>query len=205
MESMGSSPFWNTGTIRPESGWENSEVLMIDELSIVRTDKVIHTVETDMVKLVVEIECFGMSFDEFDKEIGSSDGLQPKQADLSCVHALNKPHLHEIHVVPSKHEADQYVHVIEQQRESQKKCLSDEILAIPLDEIQIDEKLHLIEEPVEIMDREVKRLKQSRIPIDKVRWNSKRGPEFTWEHEDQMQKKYPHLFSNSASGTDATS
>ncbi|GJY56827.1 hypothetical protein Tco_0455942 [Tanacetum coccineum] len=107
MASMGSSPFWNTGTIRPESGWENSEVLMIDELSIVETDKVIHTVETDMVKLVVEIECFGKSFDEFDKETGSSDGLQPKQADLSCVHALNEPHLHEIHVVPSKHEADQ--------------------------------------------------------------------------------------------------
>ncbi|GJY30993.1 putative reverse transcriptase domain-containing protein [Tanacetum coccineum] len=48
------------------------------------------------------------------------------------------------------------------------------------------------------MDREVKRLKQSRIPIIKVRWNSKRGPEFTWEREDQMQKKYPHLFTNSA-------
>ncbi|GKC69429.1 hypothetical protein Tco_1115312 [Tanacetum coccineum] len=103
MASMGSSPFWNTGTIRSDS-----EVLMIDELSIVKTDKVIHTVETDMVKHVVEVEYFGMSFDEFDKETGSSDGLQPKQADLSCIHALNEPHLHEIHVVPSKHEADQY-------------------------------------------------------------------------------------------------
>ncbi|GJX82922.1 hypothetical protein Tco_0332403 [Tanacetum coccineum] len=86
---------------------DNIEVLMIDELSIVETDKVIHTMETDMVKLVVEIECFGKSFDEFDKGIRSSDGLQPKQADLSCVHALNEPHLHEIHVVPNKHEADQ--------------------------------------------------------------------------------------------------
>ncbi|GJW42884.1 hypothetical protein Tco_0071683 [Tanacetum coccineum] len=55
---------------------------MIDELSIVETDMVIHTVETDMVKLVVEIEFFGMSFDEFDKETRSSDGLQPKQADM---------------------------------------------------------------------------------------------------------------------------
>ncbi|GKB69563.1 hypothetical protein Tco_0930975, partial [Tanacetum coccineum] len=90
MASMGSSPFWNTGTIRPDSGWENLEVLMIDELSIVETDK---------VKLVVEIECFGKSFNEFDKKTRSSDGLQPKQADLSCVHALNEPHLHEIHVV----------------------------------------------------------------------------------------------------------
>ncbi|GJW61028.1 hypothetical protein Tco_0110363, partial [Tanacetum coccineum] len=54
-----------------------------------------------------------------------------------------------------------------------KKCLSDETLAIPLDEIQIDDKLHFIEEPIEIMDCEVKRLKQSRIPIVKVRWNSR--------------------------------
>nr|GEY51318.1 hypothetical protein [Tanacetum cinerariifolium] len=67
-----------------------------------------------------------------------------------------------------------------------KKCLADEPLAIPLDEIQIDKKLHFIKEPVEIMNREVKRLKQSRIPIVKVRWNSMRGPEFMWEHEDQM-------------------
>ncbi|GKC47061.1 hypothetical protein Tco_1064783 [Tanacetum coccineum] len=80
---------------------------MIDELSIVETDKVNHTVETDMVKLV-EIECFGMNFDEFDKESESSDELQLMQEDLSCVHALNEPNLHEIHVVPSKHEADQY-------------------------------------------------------------------------------------------------
>ncbi|GJW90483.1 putative reverse transcriptase domain-containing protein [Tanacetum coccineum] len=60
-----------------------------------------------------------------------------------------------------------------------KKCLSDETLAIPLDEIQIDDKQQFTEEPVEIMDREVKRLKQIRIPTVKVRWNSRRGPEFT--------------------------
>ncbi|GKD41487.1 hypothetical protein Tco_1261694 [Tanacetum coccineum] len=60
-----------------------------------------------------------------------------------------------------------------------KKCLSDEPLAIPLDDIHIDDKLHFIEEPVEIMDCEVKWLKQSHIPIIKVRWNSRRGPEFT--------------------------
>ncbi|GJX37080.1 putative reverse transcriptase domain-containing protein [Tanacetum coccineum] len=77
-----------------------------------------------------------------------------------------------------------------------KKCLSDEPLAIPLDEIHVDDKLNFIEEPVEIMDREVKWLKQIRIPIMKIRWNSRRGPEFTWEREDQMKKKYPHLFVN---------
>nr|GEZ96454.1 hypothetical protein [Tanacetum cinerariifolium] len=86
-----------------------------------------------------------------------------------------------------------------------KKCLADETLAIPLDEIQVHDKLHFIEEPVEIMDREVKRLKQSCIPIVKVRWNCRRGPEFTWEREDQIQKKYPHLFPNSAPVADAAS
>ncbi|GJV24375.1 hypothetical protein Tco_1377070, partial [Tanacetum coccineum] len=73
-----------------------------------------------------------------------------------------------------------------------KKCLSDESLVIPLDEIQFDDKLHFVEEPVKIMDREVKRLKQSRIPIVNVRWNSRRGSEFTWELEDQFRNKYPH-------------
>ncbi|GKB80098.1 putative reverse transcriptase domain-containing protein [Tanacetum coccineum] len=74
------------------------------------------------------------------------------------------------------------------------KCLTDEELIIPLDEIQLDDKLHFIEEPVEIVDREVKRLKQSRIPIVKVHWNSRKGPEFTWERENQFKNKYPYLF-----------
>ncbi|GKC72550.1 hypothetical protein Tco_1118433 [Tanacetum coccineum] len=60
-----------------------------------------------------------------------------------------------------------------------KKYLADENLIISLDEIQLDDKLHFIEEPVEIVDREVKRLKQSPIPIIKVRWNLRRGPKFT--------------------------
>ncbi|GJZ84209.1 putative reverse transcriptase domain-containing protein [Tanacetum coccineum] len=75
-----------------------------------------------------------------------------------------------------------------------KKCHADEPLAVPLDGLHLDDKLHFVEEPVEIVDREVKRLKRSRIPLVKVRWNSKRGPEFTWEREDQFKKKYPHLF-----------
>ncbi|GJY04394.1 hypothetical protein Tco_0370334 [Tanacetum coccineum] len=85
------------------------------------------------------------------------------------------------------------------------KCMSDETIAIPLDEIQIDDKLYFIEEPVEIMDREVKRLKQSHILIVKVRWNSRRGPEFTWERQDQMQQKYPRLFANHEPSSNATS
>nr|GEW53041.1 reverse transcriptase domain-containing protein [Tanacetum cinerariifolium] len=86
-----------------------------------------------------------------------------------------------------------------------KKCLSDEPLAISLDEIHIDEKLCFIEEPLEIMDREIKRLKQSRIPIIKIQWNSRRGPEFTWEREDQFWKKYTQLFTTTAPSTNAAS
>ncbi|GJX70492.1 putative reverse transcriptase domain-containing protein [Tanacetum coccineum] len=69
----------------------------------------------------------------------------------------------------------------------------------------IDDKLNFIEEPIEIMDQEAKRLKKSHIPIVKVRWNSRRGPEFTWEREDQMKKKYPHLFANHAPASKDTS
>nr|GEV67847.1 putative reverse transcriptase domain-containing protein [Tanacetum cinerariifolium] len=70
-----------------------------------------------------------------------------------------------------------------------KKCYADEPLVVLLDGLLIDDKVYFVEEPIEIMDREVKRLKRSRILIVKVRWNSRRGPEFTWEHEDQFRKK----------------
>ncbi|KAD5318085.1 hypothetical protein E3N88_18031 [Mikania micrantha] len=75
-----------------------------------------------------------------------------------------------------------------------KKCLADETLIIPIEEIQLDEHLRFVEEPLEIMDNKVKKLRRSRIPIVKVRWNSRRGPEFTWEREDHMRNKYPQLF-----------
>ncbi|GJU94808.1 hypothetical protein Tco_1319564 [Tanacetum coccineum] len=80
-----------------------------------------------------------------------------------------------------------------------KKCLADPTLQVPLDEIQVDANLNFVEELVEILEREFKKLKRSRIYIVKVRWNSKRGPEFTWEHKDQMKLKYPHLFSSISS------
>ncbi|GKC72174.1 putative reverse transcriptase domain-containing protein, partial [Tanacetum coccineum] len=80
-----------------------------------------------------------------------------------------------------------------------KKYLADPTLQVPLDEIRIDAKLNFVEEPLEILEREFKKLKRSRVAIVKVRWNSKRGPEFTWEHEDQMKLKYPHLICNTSS------
>ncbi|GKC79110.1 putative reverse transcriptase domain-containing protein [Tanacetum coccineum] len=77
-----------------------------------------------------------------------------------------------------------------------KKCLADPTLQVPLDEIRVDAKLNFIEEPVEILEREFKKLKGNRIAIVKIQWNSKHGLEFTWEREDQMKLKYPHLFSD---------
>ncbi|GJS35796.1 hypothetical protein Tco_0534178 [Tanacetum coccineum] len=76
-----------------------------------------------------------------------------------------------------------------------KKCYADEPLVMPFEGIHVDDKLQFVEEPVEIMEREIKRLKRSRIPLVKVRWNSRRGPEFTWECEDSFKKKYPQLIS----------
>nr|GEW17133.1 putative reverse transcriptase domain-containing protein [Tanacetum cinerariifolium] len=79
---------------------------------------------------------------------------------------------------------------------SLKNCLADAKLHVPLDEIKIDKTNRFVDEPIEIMDREVKSLKRSKILIVKVYWNSKRGPEFMWEREDHMKAKYPRLFAD---------
>ncbi|GJX72968.1 putative reverse transcriptase domain-containing protein [Tanacetum coccineum] len=76
-----------------------------------------------------------------------------------------------------------------------KKCLAEPDVQVPLDEIEIDENLRFVEEPIEIVERDVKKLKRRRIPLVKVRWNSRQGAEYTWEHEDQFRMKYSHLFS----------
>nr|GEX56748.1 hypothetical protein [Tanacetum cinerariifolium] len=82
-----------------------------------------------------------------------------------------------------------------------KKCYADKPLAMPLEGVHIDDTLQFMEEPVKIMEQEIKRLKQSRIQLVKVRWNSRRGPEFTWEREDSFKRKYPHLLSNRTSSS----
>ncbi|GJW94155.1 putative reverse transcriptase domain-containing protein [Tanacetum coccineum] len=81
-----------------------------------------------------------------------------------------------------------------------KKCYA-EPLVMPLEGIHVDDKLQFMEEPVKIIEREIKRLKRSRIPLVKVRWNSRRGPECTWEREDSFKQKYPQLFTNRASSS----
>src|ERR1043165_2950183 len=79
-----------------------------------------------------------------------------------------------------------------------KKCLADESIIVPLEEIKVDDRLRIVEEPVEILDYKIRSLRRSKIRIVKVRWNSNRGPEFTWEREDMMKSKYPHLFPKEA-------
>nr|GEU38168.1 putative reverse transcriptase domain-containing protein [Tanacetum cinerariifolium] len=79
-----------------------------------------------------------------------------------------------------------------------KKCLVDANLHVPLDEISIEKTLCFVEEPVEIMDREVRSLTRSKIPIIKGCWNSKCGLEFTWERDDHMKAKFPPLFADCA-------
>ncbi|GJZ99690.1 putative reverse transcriptase domain-containing protein [Tanacetum coccineum] len=84
-----------------------------------------------------------------------------------------------------------------------KKCYSDDPLVVLLEGLQVDDKLHFVEEPVEVMDCEVKQLRQIHVPIVEVRRNFRRGPEFTWEREDQLRKKYPHLFTKTTPSSSA--
>nr|GEU32202.1 reverse transcriptase domain-containing protein [Tanacetum cinerariifolium] len=105
-------------------------------------------------------------------------------------------------VIPTDGQIERTIQTLE---DMLRACVIDFKKAIPLDEIQIDDKLNFIEEPIEIIDREVKRLKKSRVPIVKVHWNSRRGLKFTWEREEQMKKKYPHLFANLAPASKDTS
>ncbi|GJY41710.1 putative reverse transcriptase domain-containing protein [Tanacetum coccineum] len=80
-----------------------------------------------------------------------------------------------------------------------KKCLAESDVQVPLEEIQIDENLHFVKEPIEIIERGMKKLKRRRIPLVKVRWNSRQGAEYTSEREDQFKTKYPHLFAPTSS------
>ncbi|GJV50634.1 putative reverse transcriptase domain-containing protein [Tanacetum coccineum] len=80
-----------------------------------------------------------------------------------------------------------------------KKCLAESDIQVPLEEIEIDENLRFVKEPIKIMARDVKKLKRRRIPLVKVCWNSRQGAKYTWEREDQFKTKYPHLFAPTSS------
>ncbi|GJZ87731.1 putative reverse transcriptase domain-containing protein [Tanacetum coccineum] len=80
-----------------------------------------------------------------------------------------------------------------------KKYLAESDVQVPLEEIKIDENLCFVEEPIKIVERDVKKLKRRRIPLVKVRWNSRQGAEYTWERKDQFKTKYLHLFAPTSS------
>ncbi|GJW06613.1 hypothetical protein Tco_1569036 [Tanacetum coccineum] len=124
-------------------------------------------------------------------------------ADSTCIYLLNTADSRYIYL--SKMADSTSIYLLNTADSRCDMCHADEPLAVPLDGLHFDDKLQFVEEPVEIMEREVKRLKRSRIPLVKVRWNSRRGPEFTWEREDQFRKKYPHLFTKTAPSSSAAS
>ncbi|GJT20775.1 putative reverse transcriptase domain-containing protein [Tanacetum coccineum] len=80
-----------------------------------------------------------------------------------------------------------------------KKCLAESDIQVPLEEIEIDENLRFVEEPIEIVARDLKKINRKRIPLVKVCWNSRQGAEYTWEREDQFKTKYPYLFASTSS------
>nr|GEZ20881.1 putative reverse transcriptase domain-containing protein [Tanacetum cinerariifolium] len=80
-----------------------------------------------------------------------------------------------------------------------KKCLAESDAQIPLEEIKVDENLRFVEEPIKIIEKDVKKMMRRRIPLVKVRWNSRQGAEYTWEREDQFKAKYPHLLASTSS------
>ncbi|KAD2392916.1 hypothetical protein E3N88_39893 [Mikania micrantha] len=75
-----------------------------------------------------------------------------------------------------------------------RKCLIDEVAYVPLDDIEVDEKLNYIEEPVAIIDTKEKQLRNKTIRQVKVQWKHRKGSEATWETEDEMKRLYPYLF-----------
>ncbi|KAD6796227.1 hypothetical protein E3N88_07123 [Mikania micrantha] len=75
-----------------------------------------------------------------------------------------------------------------------RKCLADESTYVPLEDIEVDEKLNYIEKPIEILDHKVKLLRNKTIDQVKVRWKHRRGSEYTWESAGEMKKFYPYLF-----------
>ncbi|KAK1432010.1 hypothetical protein QVD17_08874 [Tagetes erecta] len=75
-----------------------------------------------------------------------------------------------------------------------RKCLADETACVPLNDIEVDEKLNYVEKPVAILDRKIKQLRNKDISQVKVQWKHRRGSDTTWEAEEEMRKYYPELF-----------
>ncbi|KAJ9558183.1 hypothetical protein OSB04_012797 [Centaurea solstitialis] len=77
-----------------------------------------------------------------------------------------------------------------------RKCLADPETAIPLQDIEVDQKLNFVEEPVAVTDRKIRKLRNKEIVLVKIQWKFHKGQEATWEAESEMRAKYPFLFSD---------
>ena len=75
-----------------------------------------------------------------------------------------------------------------------RKCLADEAAHVPLDDVTVDDKLNYVEEPVAILDKKEKRLRNKVIPLVRVQWKHRKGTESTWETKEEMRRFYPALF-----------
>ena len=77
-----------------------------------------------------------------------------------------------------------------------RKCLADEEMIVPLDDIEVDEKLNYVEQPVAILDRKEKQLRNKVIKQVKVQWKHRKGSDATSESEEEMRQHYPNLFND---------
>jgi hypothetical protein len=75
-----------------------------------------------------------------------------------------------------------------------RKCLADESAHVPIDDIQVDERLNYVERPIAILERKTKSLRNKEIGLVKVQWQHRKGSEWTWEPEEEMRSNYPELF-----------
>nr|GEU29775.1 hypothetical protein [Tanacetum cinerariifolium] len=151
-----------------------------ERIKPLRIRALVMTIGLDLPKQILEAQIDALKPENLEKEDGYAQGLALERGytiRMELPQELSRVH-HTFHV------------------SNLKKCYADEPLVMPLEGIHVDDRLQFVEEPVEIMEREIKRLKRSRIPLVKVRWNSRRGLEFTWERKDSFRKKYPHLFAN---------
>nr|XP_009765614.1 PREDICTED: uncharacterized protein LOC104217154 [Nicotiana sylvestris] len=75
-----------------------------------------------------------------------------------------------------------------------RKYRSDPSHVLPIESIEVNPDLTYEEEPIQILAREIKELRNKRIPLVKVLWRNHSGEEATWEREEDMRVQYPHLF-----------
>ncbi|XP_070049367.1 uncharacterized protein [Nicotiana tomentosiformis] len=74
------------------------------------------------------------------------------------------------------------------------KCISDPSRVIPLDDVQVTEQLSYEEAPIAILDRQLRRLRTKNVASVKVLRRNNNVEEMTWEYEEAMKSRYPHLF-----------